>query len=92
MRSSSYWAITLLSLIATVDVRAESRPNGPHPDVSLLPKAAAQLYADTILFPRPAKWLEIPWLVDLGEGIRTAKAENRPVVIWVSGDDPLERC
>jgi hypothetical protein len=26
------------------------------------------------------------------EGLRVAKTENRPVLIWVSGDDPLERC
>ena len=57
-----------------------------------LPKRAAQLYADTTLFPQPAKWLDIPWLLDLNEGLRTAKAEHRPILIWVSGDDPLERC
>jgi UDP-N-acetylmuramoylalanine--D-glutamate ligase len=29
---------------------------------------------------------------DLDDAVRTAKMENRPVLIWVSGDDPLERC
>jgi hypothetical protein len=72
--------------------RADSRPGGPHPDVLRLPKEARQLYADTTLFPRSTRWLEIPWLLDLNEGIRVAKAEQRPVLIWVSGDDPLERC
>ena len=61
-------------------------------DAARLPKEAARLYADVMLFPRPTKWLEVPWLLDLNEGIRAAKAENRPVLIWVSGDDPLERC
>jgi hypothetical protein len=57
-----------------------------------LPREAARQYADTTLFPRSVKWLAIPWLLDLNEGIRAAKAEKRPVLIWVSGDDPLERC
>ena len=35
---------------------------------------------------------DIEFLPDLNEGIRVAKAEGRPVLIWVSGDDPLERC
>jgi hypothetical protein len=81
-----------LSLILAATVRADSRPGGPHPDVRRLPKEAAQLYADATLFPRPTKWLGIPWLLDLNEAIRVAKAEHRPVLIWVSGDDPLERC
>jgi len=46
------------------------------------------------LKPRPeeAKWQRIPWLVDLQEGLRQAKAEKRPVLIWATDDDPLERC
>ena len=52
----------------------------------------AELYRETKLFPREPKWQRIPWLLDLNEGIRVAKAEGRPVLIWVSGDDPLERC
>jgi hypothetical protein len=51
------------------------------------------LYADTTLFPQPTKWRDaIPWILDLEEGVRLARAEKRPVLIWVSGDDPLERC
>lgn len=38
------------------------------------------------------KWKKIPWLVDLEEGLKQATAEKRPLVIWVSGDDPLDRC
>jgi hypothetical protein len=86
------WAALLLPLIAAAGVRAESRPQGKHPDVSALSREAAQLYADTLLFPRSTRWLNVPWLGDLNEGLRVAKAEKRPVLIWVSGDDPLERC
>jgi hypothetical protein len=44
--------------------------------------------------PRPEelKWRKVPWLIDLKQGIQLAKKESRPLLIWVSGDDPLERC
>ena len=91
MLSRPLLAAALLCL-TTVAGRADSRPGGTHPDVARLPKKATGLYADTTLFPQPTKWLEVPWLLDLNKGIRVAKAEGRPVLIWVSGDDPLERC
>ena len=38
------------------------------------------------------KWQRIPWLTDLAAGQRVARAERRPIFLWVTGDDPLERC
>jgi hypothetical protein len=38
------------------------------------------------------KWRQIPWQTDLGEAVRTATAEKRPILVWASGDEPLERC
>jgi hypothetical protein len=38
------------------------------------------------------RWQQIPWVTDLKEGQRLAKAEGRPIFLWVTGDDPLERC
>jgi hypothetical protein len=38
------------------------------------------------------KWERIPWVTDLSEGRRLALQENRPIFLWVTGDDPLERC
>jgi len=73
-------------------IHADSRPQSPAADLKRLPKDAARLHAETLIFPQPTRWLEIPWLLDLNEGIRLAKKEHRPVLIWVSGDDPLERC
>src|SRR5262249_20943592 len=48
----------------------------------------------SILKPKPGeyKWQQIPWILDLNEGIRLAREEKRPVLVWASGDDPLERC
>jgi hypothetical protein len=43
--------------------------------------------------PRPEelKWQRIPWVQDLAEGQRLAKAENRPLFLWAIADAPLER-
>ena len=38
------------------------------------------------------KWERIPWMTDLDLGWQAAQQENRPLCLWVSGDDPLERC
>ena len=35
---------------------------------------------------------QIPWLTDLDAALRQAKMERRPLVLFVSGDDPLEKC
>jgi hypothetical protein len=86
-------AAILVAGILSLPVRADIRPVSAKEDVARLPAGAAQLYADTTLFPQPTKWRDtLPWLIDLPEGIRVAKAEKRPILIWVSGDDPLERC
>ncbi len=58
-----------------------------------LPVNARQIYdyAKKAL-PGELEWKQIPWLIDLDEGLRQATEENRPLLLFVSGDDPLERC
>ena len=88
------WPAFVALLLALTGSVAIADPPGVQPksDVSRLPRHAAELYRDTTLFPREPKWQRIPWLLDLDEGIRLAKEEKRPLLIWTSGDDPLERC
>lgn len=38
------------------------------------------------------RWQEVPWQLDLNEGMRQSREEKRPMFLWVAGDDPLERC
>src|SRR5262245_43998565 len=86
-------ALSLLaSGMAFRPASADTRPVSAKEDVNRLPQDVAQLYRDTTLFPQETKYEEIPWLLDLDEGIALAKQEKRPVLIWTSGDDPLERC
>src|SRR6516164_5804959 len=82
-----------LGAFVAAPARADVRPVSAPEDVARLPAASAQLYADTTLFPQPTKWRDaIPWVLDLDAGIRLAREEKRPLLIWTSGDDPLERC
>jgi hypothetical protein len=41
---------------------------------------------------RELTWERIPWTLDLMDAQRMAKAEKRPIFLWATGDDPLERC
>lgn len=38
------------------------------------------------------RWRDIPWYTDANEGLKAARAEKRPVLLWVTGDNPLGRC
>jgi hypothetical protein len=38
------------------------------------------------------RWRDIPWYADANEGLKVARQEQRPMFLWVSGDDPLVRC
>ncbi len=42
--------------------------------------------------PSELKWQQIPWVTNLTEGLHLAQEEQRPIFLWVTGDDPLERC
>jgi hypothetical protein len=85
--------LTVLASFVVAPARADVRPVSAKEDVARLPAPGARLYADTTLFPQPTKWRDaIHWVLDLEAGIRLAREEKRPVLIWVSGDDPLERC
>jgi hypothetical protein len=70
-----------------------TRPARPGPEAPRLPPAA-DVIAKYVKLRRPGelKWQRIPWLVDLPGAIRQARAEARPLLLFVSGDDPLERC
>jgi hypothetical protein len=37
-------------------------------------------------------WLAVPWVLNLAEAQTMAREETRPILLWATGDDPLERC
>lgn len=60
-----------------------------------LPEAPEDLAARAAAIkpaPHELKFQKIPWVTNLGRGQEIAKKENRPIFLWVTGDDPLERC
>ena len=81
--------ITISSFSATLVVAgvvlAAAEP--PSNDDVLAKRAAAIKPA-----PDELRWQQIPWVTDLAEGQRLAQTERRPIFLWVTGDDPLERC
>jgi len=80
-----------LGLMATGNIAAQGGPVGS--DADRLPADAARVYRYvTTPLPGELRWRQIPWLLDLEEGIRRARAENRPLLLFVSGDEPLGRC
>jgi len=72
---------------------ARTVPPAETPGAASLPADAARMYG-FVKTPHPGelKWQQIPCLTDLRQAIRQAKAENRPLVLFVSGHDPLEKC
>ena len=38
------------------------------------------------------RFIEIPWVFDLFEGLRLANEENRPVFLYTVSGDPLDDC
>ena len=74
---------TTLLTAGSILLGADARPA----DQALAKRAAAIKPAAEELL-----WQQIPWVLDLNEGIRLAREEKRPLLLWVSGDDPLERC
>jgi hypothetical protein len=41
---------------------------------------------------REQKWKRVPWETDLMKAVKEARAEKRLLFIWVSFDEPLDRC
>lgn len=89
-----HWSIPAFLLVAGAahaadDKRADTTITSP---AGLSAEAARMYVAVKKPHPGELKWQTIPWLTDLAEGIRQAKDEKRPLLLWVSGDDPLEKC
>ena len=83
MRTAVSFAGSLLALGAILGARSAHGPS-----------AEAQARRAALIKPAAAevRWRQVPWLIDLAEGQKRARAEGRPILLWVTGDDPLERC
>ena len=91
VRSPKLLTASFLGLMAMGTIAPRGGPAGS--DADQLPVDAARVYRYvTTPLPGELRWRQIPWLLDLEEGVRRARAENRPLLLFVSGDEPLGRC
>ena len=88
-----YAALALFFLVAPgalAQVPAQKPPGKGHdgPSLDELTKLAA------VIKPRPDenKWQQIPWVTDVNEGLRQARAEGRPLLLWTILGEPLDEC
>ena len=80
-------ASVVAALVGTLLGAGQGESNIRRYEAALQQKAAAIRHS-----AGERKWERIPWMTDLDSGWRAAQQENRPLCLWVSGDDPLERC
>ena len=80
------------TLISTMVIVAAGVLFGDEPSATPGSPGLAERAAAIKPAPKELCWQRIPWLTDLAEGQRLAQAERRPIFLWVTGDDPLERC
>lgn len=77
--------VVLFSLVYTLGLVPVSVAQGPRPD--------AENYEAWRTHVLPAEselvWLTIPWQSSFGDGIRRAREEARPVLLWVMNGHPL---
>jgi hypothetical protein len=57
-----------------------------------LPAAQARAYELIRPSAKDLPWRQIGWRADLLAAVALAKEEKRPLLLWVAGDPPLERC
>jgi hypothetical protein len=89
MRSTtSLLVFTALPFFAPI-----ARADEPAPELSALLNKAAQYRPGA----RDLAWREIPWNDDPATALKEARAEKRPLLVWLAGGrdrdgTPLERC
>jgi hypothetical protein len=91
MLSVSYRTVAAALLLSTTAAQAQP-PAVRITDVSRLPPWAAERYRAVQPRADEVRWQQVPWLTDLPEALRLAQKEQRPALLWVSDDEPLDRC
>lgn len=90
--AASLLVVIVIGAAVTAGDVAMKRPDPVNSQKLLLGDAARMHLFVTTPHPGELKWQQIPWLTDLQAAIRQAKVEKRPLLLFVSGDEPLEKC
>lgn len=86
MKQAHLLSFALVLLAANTLPVGAAQPDNIHPPYVL--KRLAAIKPPEYLLP----WKQIPWLTDLEQAIQQARKEKRPLLLWGSDDEPLERC
>ncbi len=84
-KSASISMMVLVAIICLSSVGWSSEPENSN-------KQLDDLAAVIMPQSHEVKWQQIPWETDLNKGLDLAREERRPIFLWVTGDDPLQRC
>jgi hypothetical protein len=87
-------AVPLGSLLFVAVLAGPSRSGDPEERKAFIDSATVLGFKMEAIKPQAdeVRWLQIPWVLDLAAAAKASKAEHRPMLIWASGDEPLERC
>jgi hypothetical protein len=87
-------AVPVGSLLWLSVLVAPSRSGDPEERKAFIDSAVKLAVKMDAIKPQPneVRWLQIPWVLDLDAAAKASRDENRPLLIWASGDEPLERC
>lgn len=94
MTRLGFLAGAILAAAATAAGRASTQDAALPLPVAPLPTLSELTQRASIIKPTAdeLRWQRIPWLTDLAAAQQVARKEGRPLLLWVTGDDPLERC
>lgn len=83
-------------VVSRPDPGSASAPTGAATDLLGRARPAADELERKAALIRPTaaekRWTEIPWMSSVVEAQKVAQAEKRPLLVWISDDDPLDRC
>jgi hypothetical protein len=94
-QSLSSVLILLLALAANSQLRAgaDSENGAALPEAKEIDTAQFEtLFASIKPSATELRWMEIPWLGSVGEGLATAEAAKKPLFLWAMNGHPLGTC
>jgi hypothetical protein len=91
------WFLTAAPLAMLAAAGLAAGPGRPVPIDDPVYQALAKKAAALKPTAAELRYLDMPWVLDLNEALRQARAENRPIFFWAAGGRdrdgvPLERC
>ena len=79
-------------LLSILFVVIAAPPASAHPKITRSTKLTEETYPAILEalrnLPVESHWKEIPWRPNFGEGIKDARQEDKPILLWVMNGHP----